>query len=126
MHLVPCPSCDRHVRATERACPFCSAALPEAALAAAPAVAPVAGRGLTRAAILFAGAAAITGCSSEQPVVMYGPAPVDASSDANDASNLPDVVAMYGPAIIDSGSDANDAATDATTDATPPVDAGDG
>jgi len=27
MHLRPCPSCARHVRADETACPFCEAAL---------------------------------------------------------------------------------------------------
>lgn len=26
--LVPCPACERHVRASERVCPFCDAALP--------------------------------------------------------------------------------------------------
>jgi hypothetical protein len=27
-HLLGCPACERHVRADERACPFCSATLP--------------------------------------------------------------------------------------------------
>jgi hypothetical protein len=29
VHLEPCPSCLRHVRTTEVACPFCAATLPE-------------------------------------------------------------------------------------------------
>lgn len=28
-HLVPCPGCERHVRASEAVCPFCSATLSE-------------------------------------------------------------------------------------------------
>jgi predicted amidophosphoribosyltransferase len=33
--LLACPSCNRHVRASERACPCCDAALPESFAAAA-------------------------------------------------------------------------------------------
>jgi len=113
MAFIPCPACDRHVRTTDRTCPFCSTTMPEATI---PAAAP--GRALTRAAILFAGATAVSACSSPEPVAMYGPAPVDASSDVKDSS-LPDVVAMYGPSPVDAGPDVSDAASeDASSDAT--------
>lgn len=58
--LVPCPSCERHVRASEAACPFCSTALPTD-LAAVPA----ATRRLSRfAAFTFATAVAVTGAAT--------------------------------------------------------------
>jgi hypothetical protein len=104
--LVHCPACDRHVLATEIACPFCEAPIPEAATSETKGSA---GRALTRAAILFAGATAISGCSD--PVALYGPAPIDGSSDAVQDSNLPDVVTLYGPGPVDAGPDARDADT---------------
>ena len=58
--LVPCPSCARHVRATERACPFCRSAL-SASLGAK--VIPGATQRLSRAAAFtFATTLAATGC----------------------------------------------------------------
>jgi len=63
-HLVPCPSCGRHVRASEARCPFC-----EAEQGAAPAPRPVPSGRLSRAATLafgaMLGAAAATGCGSD-------------------------------------------------------------
>lgn len=113
--LISCPSCDRHVRATESACPFCDApmiAVAEPARRAAP--------GLTRAAILFASAAAVAACgpggdsaadasdvtAAPEVVALYGPAPVDVRpEDAAEDTNAPDIVAMYGPAPVDAGAD---------------------
>jgi hypothetical protein len=74
-YLVPCEGCTRHLRAIETACPFCGLAResdhagPSAALG---------GRALTRAALVFAAAAATTSCGPESngPVAVYGPAPV--------------------------------------------------
>lgn len=122
--LLPCPECDRHVRATEPRCPFCDAPLPAAE--AAPARRPAAA--LTRAAILFAGATAVTACgpgsstadaASDTAVgpdlaVLYGPAPTDVApaEAASDVVNSPDIVAMYGPAPVDAG-------PEATVDAAP-------
>lgn len=118
--LVPCPACDRHVRSGDPACPFCGA---KTVAAPSGATGPAA-RALTRAAILFVGATAVGGCSTEV-VAMYGPAPVDASSDVKDGSAAPDVVAMYGPAPIDASADSN--APDVVAMYGPaPVDAGDG
>jgi hypothetical protein len=97
------------VLASERECPFCSSGLGPSAPRA------VAGRALTRAAILFAGANVLSACGNEV-VVMYGPASVDASADAADGQ----FVAMYGPAPIE------DAAIDTSLpEAAPPPDAGD-
>lgn len=61
--LVPCPSCSRHVRAAERACPFCAAALP--ADLGAHAV-PAATRRLDRLAVFtFAASIAAAGCGGK-------------------------------------------------------------
>jgi hypothetical protein len=115
--FVLCSSCERHVRVADRVCPFCAAAMPE----------PVSSRprgstaGLSRAAILFAGATAVTGCSAtssmtdaasdasqspdQQIVAAYGPVPVDVvdPSDVRDVQTMPDeqFVAAYGPAPVD-------------------------
>lgn len=59
MTLVPCPSCARHVRSNESACPFCSAQMGDAGSRAV----PMAGRRLERlAAFTFAASLAVTGC----------------------------------------------------------------
>lgn len=88
--LVPCPSCRRHVRSCEAACPFCSSALPTNFGASA---IPSTRKRLDRlAAFTFAATLAATGCAlvgdedTEQQEgelgsihPMYGmPAPVDA------------------------------------------------
>ena len=60
--LVPCPACDRHVRATESACPFCSSALP-ADIAAK--IVPGATQRMSRAAaFVFTASLAVTACGS--------------------------------------------------------------
>lgn len=51
IRLVPCPACQRHVRCTELACPFCSAGTAAAPVANLPSV-----RGLRRAALFALGA----------------------------------------------------------------------
>ncbi len=103
--LEPCPSCARHVRVDETSCPFCSATMPEG-FGARSTAAPE-GPALTRAAILFVGAAAVAGCSSSStpnpmPMPLYGPAPVDGS--VQDAP-YDGPVALYGPAPVDAGAD---------------------
>jgi len=61
--LVPCPSCARHVRAGETACPFCASALP--ADLGAQAI-PAAPRRLTRAAaFVFGATVSVAACTSE-------------------------------------------------------------
>ena len=56
-HLVPCPECQRHVRARETSCPFCAAAL-DPSNAAVPAL-PT--QRLGRAALFGLGAGGIEG-----------------------------------------------------------------
>jgi hypothetical protein len=63
--LTPCPSCRRHVRAADGACPFCRSAID------ATRVVPSAGKRLARGAVfVFATSAAACGGSTEpEPVI---------------------------------------------------------
>jgi hypothetical protein len=61
--LVPCPSCARHVRAGETACPFCASALPADLGAQAVPAAP--GRLSRAAAFVFGASLSVAACSSE-------------------------------------------------------------
>lgn len=61
--LVPCPSCDRHVLASETTCPFCASVLP-ADLASS--VMPAAPARLNRAAaFVFGATVAVASCSAD-------------------------------------------------------------
>src|SRR4051812_19548177 len=58
--LLPCPSCARHVKSSEAACPFCSASLSGKLTRRAPSTT----KRLERlAAFTFAAALAVTGCA---------------------------------------------------------------
>lgn len=122
MALHPCPSCSRHVRPTEAACPFCASAFPDGFGAARRPEIANANRGLTRAALLFASATAIAGCgettgvdntSSSGKTSSSGGSSGTASgsssgsvssSSGSTSSSSGDVpVPMYGPAPIDDG-----------------------
>src|SRR5262245_39461753 len=104
MIFVPCPSCSRHVRVAEAACPFCSAALPDDL--AARAVPGTGGRRLGSrlaaftfaAGVVAAGTVAAVGCSgktddgggdkdsgSAQP--LYGSFPSDGGPATDGARN---------------------------------------
>jgi hypothetical protein len=88
-HLSACPSCERHVRVSEGACPFCSADLTKAFAG------KVAPRGpgvrLGRAALyafgtgtLAAGTLAVAACSSTSAQPLYGaPFVEDAGQDGS-------------------------------------------
>ena len=115
--LIACPSCHCHVKLGAPSCPFCAHELP-LEVSPRPAL-PVSGKSLTRAAILFAGASTVGACGGldPSPVVYYGPAPIDASTDggstdsateAGDASDAGSPVVFYGPAPIPDGGDAGD------------------
>lgn len=89
--LFPCPSCARHVRSDESTCPFCDAAL--SADFVAPLATRIAGQPLSRAALVFATAAAMAGtaCGKE-------PSPSKPTEEAHvDAASAPLPVAVYGP-----------------------------
>lgn len=64
--LSPCPSCSRHVRASEASCPFCQALLaPSDGAARSPAASMAAAPRLSRAAAYALGASlAVAGCST--------------------------------------------------------------
>ena len=111
MALQPCPSCSRHVRSTETACPFCATAL---ALTASPA--PMTSERLGRAALFVFGAAMATNvaaCSmSTTPPSDTGPnpdvsdfPPADAGTDA--PTPVPDsgFFPPYGTPAPDAGND---------------------
>jgi hypothetical protein len=96
--LLACPSCARHVRATEPACPFCAALLPDTFAAAPAPRAPK--KRLNRAALYAFGATSITvatACSSGGGTT----GDVDGSADAS-----PDhggVTPLYGAPAPDGG-----------------------
>ena len=90
--LVPCPSCSRHVRSEERACPFCTSALPTNLSARA---VPAATRRLERlAAFTFAATLAITGCVAE-----------GGEETEDQESEIGSIMPMYGlpPIQVDAG-----------------------
>ncbi len=104
--LAPCSSCHRHVRRTERACPFCGTLrVPDAG----PSARVVSSR-IGRAALFSLGAAAVTstaGCGSKTQLFEPGPPPT-AEHDAGwaigaygapplDASLLPMDVSLLDP-----------------------------
>jgi hypothetical protein len=71
--LTPCPSCSRHVKVGPPSCPFCGGDVPTNV----PARPVLAGRPLSRAAILFASAAAVSACSGTTRSTMSSDAAVD-------------------------------------------------
>jgi len=103
-HLAPCPSCRRHVKVDEAACPFCHAAF------AAPLV-PSSGDGARRiprvaAIALVAGVSSAAGCSAA-----YGVAMEDSGIPGEDAG------------VVDAGDD-DDAGAGAPEYGAPADDAG--
>ena len=111
--LAPCPSCSRHVRVDESACPFCGAAVS----LEAPSIRGIASQRLGRAALFTFGAVALAtngaGCGTATPAE-------DAGTDAyygsiGDVYGGPDVSFLY-----DGGQDGGLAGAYGG----PPVDAG--
>jgi len=109
-HLVPCPSCARHVRVSEAACPFCASALPDA-LRASPAP-RMPGSRLSRAATyalgvaLSAGITATAACGGDGggQAAMYGgpPTPPDTTNGGETNGGGGDTV------VPDAGTDESD------------------
>ena len=97
--LEPCPQCARHVRVGGMTCPFCGASI--AALSSRPLQVVPVERGLTRAALVLMGAAAVVACgktkSNEDVVVStaYGGPPPTMQPLAPDAAMTPSAPA-YG------------------------------
>jgi hypothetical protein len=117
--LLACPSCARHVRATERACPFCATSLPETFAAAPAPRAPT--KRLSRAALYAFGATSIT-VSSASSSSRGTPAGDTDGSTADASPDSPSAMPLYGAAAPDGGFD-DDAEPD-QFGASPPVEAG--
>jgi hypothetical protein len=143
-HLRACPSCARHVRVSEKTCPFCGGPLAEAFRAAPAPRAP--GARLTRAALFAFGTGVLAvapGCSSSS-ATGGGDAGTDAGQGEPAYGGPPFLDASYGgpppdvyvpPVELDAGGDAvaDAGAGDAETDAPllfdaayggPPLDSG--
>jgi len=104
--FTPCPTCARHVKQGDGACPFCGAQAPGASTPGPSAVPTAAGR-LSRSALFAASAVGValatTDCSSASPQPLYGgvvtpvgdaapvsdAAPGGGSGDAADAVSSP-------------------------------------
>lgn len=123
MSLRPCLQCTRHVRSSEKACPFCGTNLPAVATATPRSVA-----GLGRAAIMAFGVTA-AGCNTPAAPTdagndayigsqdaAYGGPPPDASLSDEDAPTAADA-----PASTDAG---NDTGGSVAAYGAPPEDAG--
>lgn len=89
--LHPCPSCERHVRSSEKTCPFCDAAL--AGTCERPHASPV-GHVANRAVLAFVAATTIVACgkstkSAEEqpPMTVYGPPPMDIDASVPQATD---------------------------------------
>ncbi len=99
--LVPCPDCQRHVRVTESACPFCGAELPSDLHNK---VVPPAPRRLSRgAAFVFGAALAVTACGSE----VESPGNTSGAGGAHDGGTDDDGgnMSLYGVPEPDGGVD---------------------
>ena len=91
--LIPCPTCNRHVRAVETRCPFCDAAQPARALTGGSGLPR---KRLGRAALMTAGAALLGAAEA-----CGDTAPTQDASTNNDSSMSADgpdggPVALYG------------------------------
>jgi hypothetical protein len=86
--LVVCPSCSRHVRTSEAACPFCAKAIP-AGLVPVPHGPRRQYVGKNATALALASALAASGCSGDAAVVT----PADVGAEAVVDSSAPDAAA---------------------------------
>src|SRR5262249_46828351 len=115
--LVPCPSCARHVLATESSCPFCSARIPEDPLGRAVRASP---RHLPRAVAWVVGASiAVASCAGE---VTTGQSSDATSGGQGGAGGRPNdeggIVPPYGtPPPPDASNDGGGPPEDAAMDA---------
>jgi hypothetical protein len=103
MKLLPCPSCERHVRSDETACPFCNQAV---AFCANGRCAETGDRALSRAAVLFLGATALAACGKRDggggaTITIYGPPPIE--TDAAVPMIEPSAVMDAGVTPVSSG-----------------------
>lgn len=81
----PCPTCARHVRGSERVCPFCASALP---MRATEGETGSTSR-LSRRALLLAVGAGLAACRDPTPAAVYGAPPPRVSPPPPDPVNAP-------------------------------------
>ena len=128
--LAPCPGCSRHIKTSERTCPFCKSAMPESmADAAVPGATP--GTRLTRAAAfaftaslaVVAAAAGAEGCTAGT-VATGGDASSREGGGPNDEGGQQPIYGApaYGGFPVDSGPD--DAGGGGAKYGGPPIDSG--
>jgi len=113
--LHPCPSCAQHLRATETACPFCDAVLPEG-FGVCRQQAGTGGRPMSRAALLFVGATVAASCGGSVETGSTTDGGHAADSGGGDADIDAQPVTLYGPGPIFDAS-RPDARPDAASDA---------
>lgn len=101
MNLVPCPTCDRHVKASDSACPFCASNMPERGTITSPL------RTLgTRAAMFFGASAVVVACGGETKCA--NEEGCTSSSSSSSSSSSTSGAAVYGaPVYDDAGPDAS-------------------
>jgi hypothetical protein len=103
--LYPCPSCDRHVRAHEQACPHCRRAL--SASDVPPVVAKTAVR-LGRAAMLaLTAGASIVACDDTRDTPFYG-APDTPLRDSGSTTPFPEAPSPDAAAVSDASAQEED------------------
>jgi hypothetical protein len=101
-HLIACPACARHVRASEPTCPFCATALPDSARTAPRRRGP--SERLSRAALYavgIGGIAVAAACSSTSTTKGDDGGTTPDSESHDDFRPLP----AYGIAVPDAGID---------------------
>jgi hypothetical protein len=103
-HLRPCPSCRRHLRTSDTACPFCAAPVPDELRAARPPRLP--GQPMSRAALVMFTLLGAPACTDDDGAA---PPPVDAREAGPDQ-------AVYGAPPPDGGADSMDAGPDSKPD----------
>lgn len=132
--LVPCPSCGRHVRVSEEACPFCASVLPTDL--AARAIPAATSRMKRAAAFAFTATLTLAGCSDDAaPKVDSGSltdtqSPSDTGTDVGPASDHPvygappDVIVQTDSGVRDAGNTVDDDGGAMALYGLPPADAG--
>ena len=113
--LAPCPGCSRHVKTSERTCPFCKGALPESIADAALPGAP--GRLSRAAAFAFTASLAVSGAVVSATGCTNGVSSTTGDASANDGSGpgpnddggnqaaYGSPAPLYGAVPVDSGPD---------------------
>lgn len=102
LQFTPCPTCARHVKQSDRVCPFCGANAADSGLDPQ----TVYRKGMSRSALFAAAAAAAvasTACTNA-PQPLYGGVvpPSDASSTTSSATSTgtPTLDAAYGAVVL--------------------------